>query len=76
MIKLVFRLILLTAPLALNAQGELPRLLPTEVNSSYDEWAPEASQEEKAQNFSRLGHPQNMGDPDAADIWMACRLVD
>ena len=76
MIKLVFRLILLTAPLALNAQGELPRLLPTEVNSSYDEWAPVASPEGKALYFSRLGHPQNMGDADAADIWMAYRLVD
>ncbi|MCB0564371.1 MAG: OmpA family protein [Phaeodactylibacter sp.] len=74
--KLVFGLVFLTISLALAAQEALPRLLPTEVNSGYDEWAPVASPEGKALYFNRLGHPQNMGDADAADIWITYRLAD
>ncbi|MCB9047859.1 MAG: OmpA family protein [Lewinellaceae bacterium] len=71
--KLAFGFVLLAAAYTLSAQDGLPRILPAEVNSGYDEWGPVASPEGRALYFSRLGHPQNMGESDAADIWITYR---
>ena len=74
--KLVFGLIFLVTSLGLVAQEGFPRLLPAEVNSGYEEWGPVASPEGRALYFTRLGHPQNMGDADKGDIWISYRHAD
>ncbi len=71
--ELLFGLVLLVASFAVTAQDSSPSILPAEVNSGYDEWGPIASPDGKALYFTRLGHPQNMGDDDAADIWITYR---
>lgn len=76
MSKLVFGLIFMAASFILNAQEGLPRVLPGEVNSSGNEWAPVASPEGRALYFTRISHPQNMGDADAADIWITYRYAN
>ncbi|MCB9297544.1 MAG: OmpA family protein [Lewinellaceae bacterium] len=74
--KLTFGLVFLIGYLALSAQEGRPGALPEEVNSGYDEWSPVISPEGKTLYFTRLGHPQNMGDADAADIWATYRYAD
>ncbi len=71
--KLVSGLLFLAASTFLNAQENPPKRLTAEVNSGYDEWAPVASPDGSTLYFSRLGHPQNMGEADAADIWITYR---
>ena len=68
--KLAFGLIFLVTSLGLVAQEGFPRLLPAEVNSGYEEWGPVASPEGRALYFTRLGHPQNMGEISGSLIGM------
>lgn len=72
----LFGLVLLAASFAGTAQDSSPSLLPAGANSGYDEWGPVASPEGNALYFTRLGHPQNMGGDDAADIWATYRNPD
>lgn len=71
---LAFACCLIFSPLALAAQVEPARPLSFQVNSGYDESWPMVSPEGRALYFSRIGHPQNMGETDAPDIWVAYRM--
>ncbi|MCB9276724.1 MAG: OmpA family protein [Lewinellaceae bacterium] len=60
-------------PFLLLAQGEAAHPLPFQLNTGYDESWPVVSPEGRAIYFTRLGHPQNMGEEDEHDIWVSYR---